>query len=114
MIKVYLKNYRNYRDLVKYLNAKIAVQTRLGAVSPDDLQARDYHARLVADIDHAIAALVDPGEQHVLRLRYIEGWSWTKVSLTIHYSKSQTKRIHERALEHLEEIAREDGLLWEE
>lgn len=114
MIKVYLKNYRNYRDLVKYLNAKIAVQTRLGAVSPEDLAARIHFERLVADIDQAIACLSDPGEQHLLRLRYVEGWSWTKVCLTIHYSRSQTKRIHARALEHLEEITKQEGLLWEE
>lgn len=114
MIKVYLKNYRGYKDLVKHINSKIAIATKLGADPADDLRARDHFARLVADIDRAIASLSDPDEQHLLRLRYVEGWSWTKVSLAIHYSRSQTKRIHARALEHLEEITRREGLLWEE
>jgi DNA-directed RNA polymerase specialized sigma24 family protein len=68
----------------------------------------------VAGIDCALGRLSDPDEQRLLRLRYVEGWSWTKVSLSIHYSRSQTKRIHARALEHLEEITKRDGLLWEE
>lgn len=114
MIKEYLKNYRGYKDLVKYLDSKIALQTRLGVYDEEDLYARDHHARLVTDIDHAIGMLSDPDEQRLLRLRYVEGWSWTKVSLAIHYSRSQTKRIHARALDHLDEITRQEGLLWEE
>lgn len=114
MIKVYLKNYRGYKDLVKYLDSKIALQTRRGDYPEEDLEARNYHARLVADIDRALAGLSDPDEQRLLRLRYVEGWSWTKVSLAIHYSRSQTKRIHARALDHLDEITRQEGLLWEE
>lgn len=114
MIKEYLKNYRGYRDLVKYLNAKIVIATKLGADPAADLEARDRFERLVTDIDIAIGRLSDPDEQRLLRLRYVEGWSWTKVNLSIHYSRSQTKRIHARALEHLEEIAKRDGLIWEE
>lgn len=114
MIKEYLKNYRGYKDLVKYLDSKIALQTRLGVDDEEDLEARDHFARLVADIDRALAGLSDPDEQRLLRLRYVEGWSWTKVSLAIHYSRTQTQRIHARALEHLEEITRQEGLLWEE
>ena len=114
MIKVYLKNYRGYRDLVKHINTKIALAAKLGVYPEEDLRARNHFEHLVASIDHAIGMLSDPDEQRLLRLRYVEGWSWTKVSLSIHYSRSQTKRIHARALEHLEEIARREGLLWEE
>ena len=114
MIKEYLKNYRSYRDLVKYLDGKIVMQTRLGEYPEEDLHAREYHARLVTDIDRAIGMLSDPDEQRLLRLRYVEGWTWTKINFAIHYSRSQTKRIHARALEHLEEITKQEGLLWEE
>lgn len=114
MIKVYLKNYRGYKDLVRHINTKIAIATKLGAESDADKEARDHFARLVTDIDTALGRLPDPDEQRLLRLRYVEGWSWTKVCLAIHYSRSQAKRIHARALEHLEEITRRDGLLWEE
>lgn len=114
MIKDYLKNYRGYRDLVKYLDGKIAQQAKLGDYPEEDLQARNYHARLIAEIDQAISLLQDPAEQRLLRLRYIEGWSWTKVGFAIHYSRSQIKRIHARALSHMEEIAKREGLLWEE
>jgi DNA-directed RNA polymerase specialized sigma subunit len=114
VIKEYLKNYRGYRDLVKHLNSKIALQAKLGPVSGEDLAARDHFEHLVASIDHAIGMLSDPNEQRLLRMRYVEGWSWTKVCLSIHYSRSQTKRIHARALEHLEEITLREGLLWEE
>lgn len=114
MIKEYLKNYRGYRDLVKYLNSRIASQVKLGDYPEEDLAARNHFEHLVAGIDCAIGQLSDPDEQRLLRLRYVEGWSWTKICLTIHYSRSQTKRIHARALEHLEEITKQNGLLWEE
>lgn len=114
MIKEYLKNYRGNRDLVKYLDGKITAQARLGEYPEEDLQAREHFARLVAEIDQALSLLRDPNEQRLLRLRYIEGWSWTKIGFAIHYSRSQIKRIHARALSHLEEIAKREGLLWEE
>ena len=114
MIKEYLKNYRGYRDLVKYFNGKIALRAKLGEYPEEDLAARDHFKRLVADIDRAIGMLSDPDEQRLLRLRYVDGWSWTKVGFALHYSKSQIKRIHTRALDHLEEITKQEGLLWEE
>lgn len=114
MIKIYLKNYRGYRDLVKHLDSRIAPQVKLGAYPGEDMKARDHFSRLVADIDRAIGMLSDPNEQRLLRLRYVEGWSWTKVCLAIHYSRSQAKRIHARALDHLEAVALQEGLLWEE
>ena len=51
-------------------------------------------------IEQAIEAL-DTTERQLLRLRYIDGYSWTKVSMTIHYSRSETHRIHVAALEKL-------------
>lgn len=98
-----LKKYREYRDLVNYYDRKIALQERLGRpVSADDRAGRDRYAGMVSLIEGAINGVTDPTEQLLLRLRYLDGWSWTKVCFSIHYSRSQAKRIHAKALEHLE------------
>ena len=99
-----LKNYHEYRNLVIYYDRKITSLLRMGHTPPGDLlPARVRYEHLVSAIECAIFNVTDPTEQLLLRLRYIEGWSWTKVSLTIHYSRSQTKRIHAKALAHLEQ-----------
>ena len=51
-------------------------------------------------IENAIASL-DPSERMILRMRYIEGESWTKIGFAVHYSRSATFDIHNRALEKL-------------
>lgn len=53
-------------------------------------------------IESAVDGLDDPTERLVLRLRYIEGKSWIQISRAIYYSRSQTMRIHKRALVRLE------------
>ena len=53
-------------------------------------------------IESAVDGLEDPTDRMVLRLRYIEGKSWIQVSHAIYYSRSQTMRIHARALARLE------------
>lgn len=101
--KELLKKYRNYRDLKNYFDRKLSLQWRLGIdASIADLATRDRYAELVSQIERAINGVTDPTEQLLLRLRYIDGWSWTKISFAIHYSLAQTKRIHEKALKHLE------------
>lgn len=98
-----LKKYRNYRDLKNYFDRKLALQWRMGIdASIGELAARDRYAELVSHIESAINGVTDPTEQLLLRLRYIDGWSWTKISFAIHYSLAQTKRIHEKAIAHLE------------
>lgn len=102
-----LKKYHEYRNLVSYYNRQCAALLRMGHIPPDDLiPVRNHYEHLVSAIECAIFSVTDPTEQLLLRLRYIEGWSWTKVCLTIHYSRSQTKRIHAKALAHLEQSGR--------
>lgn len=103
--KEHLKNYRTYKAFVKYYDRQRAEKRLLGIEpAPDDVAARDRYACKAAVIESAIAGLADPTEQLLLRQRYIEGWSWTKVCFNIHYSKTQAQRIHARALEHLDKV----------
>lgn len=102
MYKDQLQRYRSYRNLLKYYDRKLAEGiTRESGV---DLQeSRALCAEKVAAIEAAIEGLTDPTERLLLRLRYMEGKSWTQVGFAIHYSPSSTKRIHKRALEHIKE-----------
>ena len=97
--KDYLKKYRDIKRIVKYCDRKIAE----GNTSDDLMLAYECHSELVANIEHAVAQLTDPTEQILLRLRYFEGYSWTKVGFIMHYSKSSLQRIHAQALAHLEQ-----------
>jgi DNA-directed RNA polymerase specialized sigma subunit len=94
-----LKSYTKYRDLAKYYKREAEIA---GAASPLDQAAYEHCIRMESDIRQAINRLIDPTEQLLLRLRYIDGRSWTQVCFIIHYSRSQTKRIHTSALESLE------------
>lgn len=97
--KEHLKKYREGKRIVKYCEQKIAE----GDTSEDLRLIRDCHALALSRIEHAVTALTDPTEQLVLRLRYFEGYSWTKVGFVMHYSKSSLQRIHAQALKHLEQ-----------
>ncbi len=52
-------------------------------------------------IEDAIGQVKDPQERLLLRYRYIEGHDWNKVAQEMHYSYTQTLRIHGLALQHL-------------
>lgn len=103
MYKEQLQRYRSYKNLLKYYDRKLAEGiTRESGV---DLQeSRALCAEKVAAIENAIEGLADPTERLLLRLRYMEGKSWTQVCFALHYSPSSVKRIHKRALEHLREV----------
>ncbi len=79
-------------QLQKYLPLKRESALR-GGCRADELTA----------IESAVDGLDDPTERLLLRLRYIEGYSWTRVARAIHYSRAQTMRIHARALRRLGE-----------
>lgn len=106
--KKQLQNYREYKRALKYYDRRLAE-----GADPRDLQAlqptRNRHAQLIARIENAVASLTDPSEQMLIRLRYFEGYSWTKVGFLMHYSKSSLQRIHTNALQNIEQ----SGLLTE-
>ena len=99
-VKEHLKNYRKHKDLARHY----AWQVQETPDPPQDLQELLEGAeRKMAKIENAVKALTDPAEQLLIRLRYFDGYSWTKVGFAMHYSKSSLQRIHAQALEHLKE-----------
>ncbi len=103
MYKEQLQRYKSFKNLIKYYDQKLAAGiTRESGV---DLQeSRALCAEKVAAIEAAIEGIPDPTERLLLRLRYMEGKSWTQVGFALHYSPSSVKRINKRALEHLKEV----------
>lgn len=97
--KEHLKKYRELKRVIKYCEQKIAE----GDTDVDLLTVRDLHTNTLSRIEHAVAQLTDPTEQLLIRLRYFEGYSWTKIGFALHYSKSSLQRIHVQALNHMEQ-----------
>ena len=50
-------------------------------------------------IEDMIDSLSDPVERTLMRLRYIESLEWVDICFEVCYEKTQTHRIHNRALE---------------
>ncbi len=100
--KEHLKNYRRYKDIIKQYDREL---TAGDLAEPDTTRAmRDSYVCTVAAIEKAITGLTDPTEQQLLHLRYIKGYSWTRIRFELHYSESQVKRIHRRALKRLDGV----------
>lgn len=53
------------------------------------------------EIERRIDALDSSEQKRCLRLRYLEGMTWERVSLEMGYERMQVWRIHGRALENL-------------
>nr|DAL51010.1 MAG TPA_asm: Protein of unknown function (DUF722) [Caudoviricetes sp.] len=50
------------------------------------------------EIEGCIRAVDSSAQRRVLRLRYIEGMTWERVALEMHYERTQVWRLHGRAL----------------
>lgn len=98
----HLKNYRQYKQLIKQYDRELAAGDLPdpGAV----MALRDSYVCLVGAIERAVGGMEDPTELMVIRLRYIMGYSWTRICFEVHYSESQVKRIRRRALKRLEGV----------
>ena len=53
----------------------------------------------VEDAETLISAVEDPTARALLRHRYIDGWTWEKVSDSMNYSIRHLQRLHGAALE---------------
>ena len=101
----HLKNYRRYKDLIKQYDRELAALAAEDLPEPETVMVlRDSYVCLVKAIERAVGGIQDPTEQMVIRLRYIKGYSWTRICFEVHYSESQVKRIHRRALKRLEGV----------
>lgn len=72
-------------------------------VKLEDLQAQIADAIMVScriklEIEGALWKLEDPEEARVLRFRYIYFAKWEEISKIMSYSRSQIKRINEKAI----------------
>lgn len=64
-------------------------------------QARYRKWFLYLDIYKKIEKMEDETERRVLRLKYLEGYSWEQVAEEIGYSVRQIHNIHKKSLENL-------------
>lgn len=86
--------------------------SEMAVLSFVDLE-REYIQKLtklnteIKQIEKAITALDDSAERQLMRVRYIDGKTWEEVYASIGYSRSQTHRIHTRALKKLQKIKNE-------
>lgn len=62
---------------------------------------REKLVSLRRQIGIAIDAVPDERLQELLKLRYIEGMTWEKISERMNYSYMQVNRLHEKALSEL-------------
>ena len=62
---------------------------------------RDELTALRRQTGAAIDALPDPRLRELLRLRYIEGLTWERISVRMNYSYMQVCRLHGKALSEL-------------
>lgn len=103
MYKEQLQRYKSFKNLVKYYDQKLAAG--IAKESGVDFQeSRSLCEAKIEAVERAVEGIADPTERLLLRLRYMEGKSWTQVGFALHYSPSSVKRIHKRALEHLKEV----------
>ena len=58
----------------------------------------------VLEMVHLLGSLPEGLEKTVLKLRYVHGISWEKITATIHYSESHIYKAHREALEKLRNI----------
>ena len=54
------------------------------------------------EIGQAIDGVPDDRLAHLLRLRYVDGLTWERIAVEMHYSYKQIRRLHGRALNVLE------------
>ena len=99
---------QEYRPIKIELEA-LAVMTRKIApgCAQDDGLTEYYNnkkKRLTERLQQLEDALegLEPTERTIMRLRYIDGLSWLAISRRVHYSKSQLRRIHVKALNKLQ------------
>lgn len=82
--------------VARYLDIKALYEERLA----------ESEAQVLA-VERAIQTLASPAERVVMRLRYMEGRSWTSVCMELQllgYSERQVYRLHGYALMKLKEV----------
>lgn len=91
------------RDFIRHIDIDLLESyfESLKQVRKTLLQMRYRKWFLYLDIYNKIEKMEDETEKRVLRLKYLEGYSWEQVAEEIGYSIRQIHNIHKRALENL-------------
>ena len=126
----YLKRYINLdREIerkleeVARLRAKLTKITQVHSTEPrgggsiygktEEILAKivDLEKEIDADVDRLVAirdgiktmieAVEDDRERLLLQYRYLDGWTFEKIAVEMHYSWRQIHRLHSRALSNL-------------
>lgn len=104
MTKEELQEYRPIKTELEALTVMLRKITP-GTDEADSLTKyyTDKKKRLTERLQRLEDALdsLTPTERTIMRLRYIDGLSWLAVSRRVHYSKSQVRRHHVKALDKL-------------
>ena len=67
----------------------------------DEMDERSRQLRETGiEIERQLAAMKDATERRCLRLRYVDGYTWTKIAGKLHYSYRGAINLHHRALDH--------------
>lgn len=111
MTKEQLRNYQPMKKEQRQIEQRLRNLERSPESDQEALQPlRECYTKKLEDlvaaqleIEEAIETL-DPTERELVRLRYIDGFSWYKIMRTINYSEQQTHRIHARALIKLKKL----------
>ena len=83
-----------------------AMAARRGPGCPEELAAlekalderiREFAAR-TREVEAAIDGLESPRQRELLRLRYLNGWSWKAIGARMDCKRSWMFQLHERAL----------------
>ncbi len=129
MIKDFLQAYQYQEEKIRYLTERIK-DIRAGEIKSPSVNRMPTGNRISGDIignrvlkiseleekirkarrkQKAVLGLInqldDQRERKVLKLRYCKGLSWDKIASFFGYSIRYMRCIHDKALQHLEEIS---------
>ena len=77
--------------IIKLLDLKEDYETRGGKIIAEQIK-----------IEKELDKLSDPVEKAVLRYRYIDNMDWEDIQIMIGYERTNTYRIHDRAIKNLQ------------
>ena len=102
MTKEELRSYKSIKEELTELDRLASRLSRHDMPEAQELYAVkcDALTQTLQRFEQALDTL-RPTERRIMRLRYIDRLSWEAIALRIHYSKPQTLRIHQSALNKL-------------
>lgn len=111
MTKEQLRNYRALKKEHTRIEQRLRSMEKRPECDQETLRPlKELYEEKLAALVNAILAIedaietLDPTERELVRLRYIDGLPWFKVTAAINYSEQQTHRIHARVLQKLKKL----------